>query len=49
MSVSSDPTWGGRLDTTSDYNIYFKMGGGGTNRGFVFRNDTIPLAQIDST
>jgi hypothetical protein len=32
---------GGRIagDTTSDYNMYFRMAGGGTNRGFVFEKD----------
>jgi hypothetical protein len=47
MSATTDGTWGGRLDSTSDYNLYFKIGGG-TNRGFVFRNDADPVAQIDS-
>lgn len=35
MSTSTNATWGGRLDSTSDYNMYFRMGGG-TNRGWVF-------------
>ncbi len=47
MSQVSDGTWGGRLDTTSDYNMYFRMSGG-TNRGFVFRNGTTNVAQIDA-
>ena len=46
MSPYSDVTWGGRLDTTSDYNMYFTMSGG-TNRGFVFRNSATAVAQID--
>ena len=46
MSSTGDSTWGGRLDPNSDYNMYFKMSGG-TNRGFVFRNDATPVAQID--
>ena len=31
---------------TSDYNMYFKMTGG-TNRGFVFKNSSTDIAQID--
>jgi hypothetical protein len=49
MSVTTHTTWGGRMDTTSDYNMYFRMGGG-TNRGFVFQNgttNTASVAQID--
>lgn len=40
MGQVSDGTWGGRItgDTTSDYNIYFRIGSG-TNRGFVFESD----------
>ena len=40
----------GRVDgeTTSDYNMYFKMTAG-TNRGFVFRNNTNNVVGIDST
>ncbi len=37
---------GGRLDSSSDYNLYFKMVAG-TNRGFVFNNGAGPVAQID--
>lgn len=48
MSQSTDATYGGRLDTTSDYNIYFKIGSG-TNRGFVFMNNTTPVAQIEGS
>lgn len=48
MSATANATWGGRLDSTSDYNMYFRMTGG-TNRGFVFRNDGTNVAQIDST
>ncbi len=47
MSAVSDATWGGNLDGTSDYNMYFRMNGG-TNRGFVFRNNTTNVAQIDA-
>lgn len=47
MSSVADATWGGNLDGTSDYNMYFRMNGG-TNRGFVFRNNTTNVAQIDS-
>lgn len=48
MSSTSDGTWGGRLDSTSDYNMYFKMSGG-TNRGFAFKNSTTTVAQIDGS
>jgi hypothetical protein len=47
MSASSNSTWGGRLDTSSDYNMYFRMSGG-TNRGFVFQNSTTEVMQIQS-
>jgi hypothetical protein len=49
MSTSVDATWGGRMDTTSDNNMYFRMSGG-TNRGFAFQNgstSTATVAQID--
>lgn len=38
MSVATNVTYGGEIDTTSDYNMYFKMGGAGANltRGFMF-------------
>ena len=48
MSPSTDGTHGGRLDSTSDYNMYFKMSSG-TNRGFVFKNANIPLLQIEGS
>lgn len=48
MSATTDTTWGGRLDATSDYNMYFKMTGG-TNRGFVFRSGDTNVAQIDAS
>lgn len=51
MSTSGDSTNGGRLDTTSDYNMYFTMSDG-TNRGFVFRNTNAAsgaIAQIDAS
>lgn len=50
MSAQSDASWGGRLDSTSDYNMYFRMGGG-TNRGFAFQNGTGTnvVAQIDGS
>lgn len=47
MSSSNSET-GGRLDSTSDYNMYFKMSAG-TNRGFVFKNGNTPITQIEST
>jgi hypothetical protein len=50
MSASGNGTWGGRVagETTSDYNVYFRMTGG-TNRGFVFRNNTTNVAGIDAS
>ncbi len=45
MSSQGNSTWGGRLDATSDYNMYFRMSGG-TNRGFVFQNGSTERAQI---
>ena len=39
---------GGRLDTTSDYNMYFKMSGG-TNRGFAFKNGNNVVTQIEGS
>ena len=50
MSAYNDSTFGGRVDgeTTSDYNMYFKMSAG-TNRGFVFRNNTNNVAGIDAS
>lgn len=45
---SSDVELGGRLDSTSDYNMYFKMSAG-TNRGFVFKNGNTAVAQIESS
>jgi hypothetical protein len=49
MSSTSNSTYGGRVngETSSDYNMYFKMTSG-TNRGFVFRNNTNNVAGIDS-
>lgn len=48
MSSATDATWGGRVagETTSDYNMYFKMTSG-TNRGFVFMNGANARAGID--
>ena len=50
MSATSNSTHGGRVnnETTSDYNMYFRMTGG-TNRGFVFRNNTNNVAGIDAS
>ncbi len=50
MSSATDATWGGRMsgETTSDYNMYFRMTGG-TNRGFVFKNDHNEVAGIDAS
>jgi hypothetical protein len=48
MSAASNSTYGGRVDreTSSDYNMYFKMRSG-TNRGFVFRDDANNYASIN--
>ena len=48
MSSVADATFGSRLDSSSDYNMCFRMSGG-TNRGFVFKNDTTPVAQIEGS
>jgi hypothetical protein len=47
MSATSNATWGGDLGSSSDYNMYFRMAGG-TNRGWVFRNNTTNVAAISS-
>ena len=36
------------FETTSDYNMYFKMSGG-TNRGFVFKNGSSNVLNIDGS
>ena len=46
MSAIGDATHGGRMDATSDFNMYFKMNQT-NNRGFVFMSNTTPVAQID--
>lgn len=48
MSSVGNNTFGGRIagETTSDYNMYFKMSGG-NNRGFVFKNNANIVAGID--
>jgi hypothetical protein len=51
MSSAGNGTYGGRVggETTSDYNMYFRMGGG-TNRGWVFTNGAAnPVAGIDAS
>ena len=50
MSSATNSTWGGRVpgETTSDYNMYFRMSAG-TNRGFVFQNSTTEVAGIDAS
>jgi len=50
MSATSNATWGGSVSNaaTSDYNMYFRMTSG-TNRGFVFKNNTTAVAQIDGS
>jgi len=49
MSASTGyANYGGRRDSTSDYNMYFRMTGG-TNRGWVFQSTTTnAVAQIDA-
>ena len=49
MSSTGDSA-GGRVtgETTSDYNMYFRMNGG-TNRGFVFKNADNEVAGIDAS
>lgn len=49
MSATADAIFGSDVTgaATSDYNMYFKMAGG-TNRGFVFRNDLKSLVQIEN-
>ncbi|OWZ90485.1 hypothetical protein B9J07_28275 [Sinorhizobium sp. LM21] len=46
MSSQADATYGGRLDSASDYNMYFRMSNG-AGRGFVFKNGTTSIAQVD--
>ena len=50
MSSSTHATFGGRVagDSTSDYNMYFKMTSG-TNRGFVFMNGSSAVGGVDGT
>jgi len=51
IAMSASGTSGaGRVsgETTSDYNMYFKMTGG-TNRGFVFQSDTANRVGIDAS
>jgi hypothetical protein len=51
MSNFANATWGGAVTgaATSDYNMYFRMTGGGTNRGFVFQSNSGKVAQIEGT
>ena len=48
--ASSGTSGAGRMsgETSSDYNMYFRMTGG-TNRGFVFQNSTSNKAGIDAS
>lgn len=48
MSPSGDASFGGQVtsESTSDYNTYFSMAAA-TNRGWVFRSGTTPVAGID--
>lgn len=50
MSSATDGTWGGRVggETTSDYNMYFRMDAG-TNRGWNFKQNTTVVAGIDAS
>ncbi|MBW3243560.1 shufflon system plasmid conjugative transfer pilus tip adhesin PilV [Epibacterium sp. DP7N7-1] len=45
MSSTGDANWGRRLDSSSDYNMYFRMASG-SNRGFVFQNGSTPVFQV---
>ena len=49
MSSTADSTYGGSVlgASAADYNMYFKMTG--TSRGFVFKNGTTSVAQIDGS
>lgn len=49
MAATADTTYGNRIygDTSSDYNMYFRIGDG-TNRGFVFESSySVKLASIN--
>jgi hypothetical protein len=49
MAATDNTTYGNRMsgDTTSDYNMYFRIGDG-TNRGFVFESSySVKLASIN--
>ena len=48
MSSAGNSTYGGRVsgETTSDYNMYFKMQSG-TNRGFVFKDEANAFFSIN--
>jgi len=46
MSGYSQSNIGGRLNSTSDYMMYFQMTGG-TNRGFAFKNGNTVKAEIE--
>lgn len=49
MSDATDATYGGRtpVESTSDYNMYFKMSGG--TRGYVFKTSSGNVAGISNT
>jgi hypothetical protein len=46
MSATSDGTYGGDVNGSSDYNMYFRMTGAGTDRGFVYKTVDGNVAQI---
>ncbi len=46
MSDQSASSYAGRLDSMSDYNMYFIMASASQGRGFVFKSDTKSVAQI---
>ena len=46
ISMASAGGGGRYSETTSDYNMYFNMGGGGTNRGFQFLSSGSPFASL---
>lgn len=46
ISMCSGGVGGRYSETTSDYNMYFNMGGGGTNRGFQFASNGTCFASL---
>lgn len=48
MSNSSNSSYGGRMDSSSDQNMYFKMSAG-SNRGFAFKSNNDVVVQIEGS